>query len=463
MSKDTNHTVDTFTSYLTAAKFNPNTLTVIIATVFTDMFEFFDFGILSVALPIWIKVWKLTGIEIGLLSTVVGIGAVIGSYLISLLSDRVGRRNGVIIGILITAVSTALISATPERNVGYILAMRFLQGIGIGGAYSVDYSLLQELAPNRLRGFTAGLTASMIPFGTAIAAYAGVLLLPIFGWRPLFLLGLIIVVIAIFLRLQIPETPRFLYVKGKLEESARSLVWAMGMNPKFNMDKVKEVQVAIENMRKTVSVRFPSFTEQMKLLVSYRKEFSLITVLGFVIGFVGYSTYPFVPTFLVLNYGMTAAEAALIYAYIYTAASIERIITSLSLDLASRIQVLRVIAILNIIFFIGMMFTVGTPLLLFALVPATLAGDAAFPATMVYANELYPTRTRASASGNTYGTARIGSILSTFAIGYYLGTPPNMTNTVPVWLICAILYAIYAIMVFSKRLAYETKYKSLGI
>jgi len=82
---------------------------------------------------------------------------------------------------------------------------------------------------------------------------------------------------------------------------------------------------------------------------------------------------------------------------------------------------------------------------------------------MVYANELYPTRTRASASGNTYGTARIGSILSTFAIGYYLGTPPNMTNTVPVWLICAILYAIYAIMVFSKRLAYETKYKSLGI
>lgn len=59
--------------------------------------------------------------------------------------------------------------------------MRFLEGIGIGGAYAVDYSLLQELAPNKLRGFTAGLTSSLIPFGTALAAFAGAFLLPVIG------------------------------------------------------------------------------------------------------------------------------------------------------------------------------------------------------------------------------------------------------------------------------------------
>jgi putative MFS transporter len=461
MSKDVVN-LDVFTEYLNNTRTNANTVKVISAAVLTDMFEFFDFGILSVVLPLWVKQWSLSGIEIGLLSTVVGVGAVIGSFLISALGDRIGRRNAVAYGIIITGISTALISVTPERGVLFVLIMRFLEGIGIGGAYAVDYSLLQEFAPNKLRGFTAGLTSSLIPFGTALAAFAGAFLLPVIGWRPLFLLGLIIVAIAIYMRVQIPETPRFLYVKGKIKESAKSLVWAMGMNPSRDVDKVNEVEQRLSEMSRTMQLKFPKFREQMSLLVSYKREFTIITSLGFVLGFVGYATFPFIPTFLVLNYNMSSTQASLIYAYIYTAASLGRAIASLFTDLTNRLSVLRVLAIANIIFLTGLAFVVGTPLLLLILVPATLAGDNIFPPTMVYANELFPTRVRSTASGHTYAVARIGSILSTFGIGYFLGTPPNIANTAPMWIVSAILYVVYSAIIFSK-LVYETKNRSLGL
>jgi Major Facilitator Superfamily. len=115
MSKDVVN-LDVFTEYLNNTRTNANTVKVISAAVLTDMFEFFDFGILSVVLPLWVKQWSLSGIEIGLLSTVVGVGAVIGSFLISALGDRIGRRNAVAYGIIITGISTALISVTPERG-----------------------------------------------------------------------------------------------------------------------------------------------------------------------------------------------------------------------------------------------------------------------------------------------------------------------------------------------------------
>jgi len=56
------------------------------------MLEFYDFGLLSVVIPTWLKIWSLTGIETGLLVSIVGVGGVIGAFVFPVLGDRIGRR-----------------------------------------------------------------------------------------------------------------------------------------------------------------------------------------------------------------------------------------------------------------------------------------------------------------------------------------------------------------------------------
>jgi len=66
----------------------------------------------------------------------------------------------------------------------------------------------------------------------------------------------------------------------------------------------------------------------------------------------------------------------------------------------------------------------------------------------VYANDLYPARSRASASGITYTSARVASIVSPAILGFLIGTPPNLYNLIPLFISGSILYLILAIMTF---------------
>jgi hypothetical protein len=83
---------DTVGKYLLTYKPNRIFIAIIITVILADMLEFYDFGILSVVIPIWINVWKITGFEVGLLVSLVGVGGVIGAFGFPVLADRIGRR-----------------------------------------------------------------------------------------------------------------------------------------------------------------------------------------------------------------------------------------------------------------------------------------------------------------------------------------------------------------------------------
>lgn len=448
---------DAVGKYLATYKVNSSLIAIIIIVILADMLEFYDFGLLSVVIPIWINVWKITGFEVGLLVSLVGVGGVIGAFAFPVLADRIGRRPIFVITVLLVGISTALIAAVPDYGIGYVFLLRFLQGVGIGATYSIDYTLVQEFAPERWRGFFAGITSALLPLGTSLASLSGYLVIPAFGWRGLFLLGVIPAILSLLGRLLMPESARWLYSKGRIKESAKSLAWVLRIKDANMINKIEE-DLAQEYKRNPP--KYLSLFEQLSLLAANRRSLVYILISGFVIGYVWYFVTPYMPTYLVYNYKISAVAAAGLFTIIALSGMIGRFTMSFLVDLIGRKRTIAIFSLVPFVFLIITSALFNTWFFLPVILPAYFVLDSIWSAVFVYSNDLYPARSRASASGVTYTSARIASIISPAILGLLIGTPPNLYNLVPLFVSGAILYLILAVITFIPFTP-ETKGKKL--
>lgn len=137
------------------------------------------------------------------------LGAAIGGLLLGPLSDRVGRKPMLITSALIFALFSAL--TTLVATLPQLLALRFLAGIGFGGAAPCFVALASEYAPARYRAATVTLLWASLPLGGILGGAVSALAIPSFGWRALFYFGgLAPLLVAVAAAIWLPESPRFL-------------------------------------------------------------------------------------------------------------------------------------------------------------------------------------------------------------------------------------------------------------
>ena len=159
---------------------------------------------------------------VGLAGSAYLLGAVIGSLLFGWLTDRLGRKKLFFTTIVVYLVATAL-TGLAWNGFSFFL-FRFLTGCGIGGEYSAINSTIQELVPARFRGHIDLMINGSFWVGAALGALVAVgLLNPAvvsseFGWRLAFLTGAVLGLIVFFMRMWIPESPRWLVIHGREEE-----------------------------------------------------------------------------------------------------------------------------------------------------------------------------------------------------------------------------------------------------
>jgi MFS family permease len=122
------------------------------------------------------------------------------------LADRIGRVRTMCITILAYSVFTALCGVV--SGIGLFLVLRFLVGFGVGGEWAAGTPLLHESVPESMRVRLAGWLHTAAPVGAILASAVALLVVPVFGWRAMFLLGLSPALLAIYLRWQIPEPHR---------------------------------------------------------------------------------------------------------------------------------------------------------------------------------------------------------------------------------------------------------------
>lgn len=169
----------------------------------------FDSQLIGFAIPMLIKEWNITRNAFApvVASGLIGMG--VGSALAGLFADRFGRRWAVIGSVFVFGAATCAISLAP--NVAAITALRFIAGLGIGGALPSSTTLTAEFTPARFRTFAVTATILCVPAGGMIAGLFAAQVLPVYGWRGLFVAGGVLpLLLAIVLLFALPESPRFL-------------------------------------------------------------------------------------------------------------------------------------------------------------------------------------------------------------------------------------------------------------
>ena len=128
----------------------------------------------------------------------------VGAFIFGLLADRYGRRLPLIIDLVFFSIVEVLSGLAP--NYATFLVLRALFGIGMGGEWGVGASLAMEKVPARFRGVLSGLLQEGYAAGYLLAAGCYFFVFPRWGWRPMFFIGGLPALLAIYVRLQVKES-----------------------------------------------------------------------------------------------------------------------------------------------------------------------------------------------------------------------------------------------------------------
>lgn len=147
--------------------------------------------------------FHLSRAESGAVASATLVASALGGIASGVLADRFGRVRMLIVSILAYSVFTALTSTS--QNLWQLVLWRVLVGLGMGGEWSAGAVLVAETWPARHRGKAIGLMQSGWAIGYMLAAALGALIIPSFGWRPLFLAGLLPALLTVWIRRGVPE------------------------------------------------------------------------------------------------------------------------------------------------------------------------------------------------------------------------------------------------------------------
>src|SRR5215813_8693327 len=128
----------------------------------------------------------------------------VGAFLFGLMADRYGRRMPLMLDLVFYSIVEVLSGLAP--NYTTFMTLRALFGIGMGGEWGVGASLAMEKVPPRLRGVLSGFLQQGYAMGNLLASAAYFLLFERYGWRPLFFVGGLPALLALFVRVRVKES-----------------------------------------------------------------------------------------------------------------------------------------------------------------------------------------------------------------------------------------------------------------
>jgi MFS family permease len=191
----------------------------------------------------------LSDVQVGASATGYLAGAVLGALFFGWLTDRLGRKKLFLITLALYLSATA--ATAFSWGFGSFLLFRVLTGAGIGGEYAAINSAIDELIPAAVRGTVDLVINATFWIGASLGAAGTLFLLdsgavsPTFGWRFAFGIGALLGLIILFLRKSVPESPRWLMLRG-CEDEAESIVGDIERKVKEQKGELKNPEGSIK-------------------------------------------------------------------------------------------------------------------------------------------------------------------------------------------------------------------------
>ena len=374
----------------------------------------FDALTVAYVLPALIPLWHIAPAQIGALIAIGYAGQVIGGLMSGWLADKYGRVP-VMVGniILFSLLSFACVLA---QNYQTLFALRFVQGIGLGGEVPIANTYVSEFAKSKGRGRFVLIQQLMFPIGLTTVSLVGIFVVPLLGWQWMFVLGGLPVLLALPMVRVLPESPRWLASRGRAGDADRALTQIEALVSRQGAVTLPPIPTGIAPAVASTG-RFRDLFAGI-----YRQRTFSLWVLWFCAYGITYAMTGWLPSIMRTIYHLPVSQSNL-YGFIVNIAGL--LVLLLAVFTIDRIG--RKVA------FAGGFLLAAVPLLIAAFTPSLSAFALASLATLafaamgmipgalgMYTAENYPNHLRAIGSGATSVSQRLSSVVSPYLVGVIL-------------------------------------------
>jgi MFS transporter, AAHS family, 4-hydroxybenzoate transporter len=358
--------------------------------------EGYDMQTLSFATPAILREWHVSRADFGAVLSAHLAGYLVGALVLSFFGDRIGRKNIIVAGAVIFGAFTfAAGFSTSPLELGI---WRFGAGIGLGGAIPTGIALAAEYMPRRVRATTIGLMFVGYNVGAAAGGFIAAWTIADYGWPWVFYIGGIAAIpMFIGISLAIPESVRFLIIKGAPVSDIAAIV--QQLRPRADLSDVTRYLAGEESRKNSPASLF----EDGRALVT------ILLWLSFIASFTGhYFITGWMPTVL-SDDGLSIAEANSAMGFFQLGGAIGSFLIAFLLDrVGIRVVALTFLAATPVVAVLGMQMPYSVLLtnMLIAGI-GVLGGQIGLNAL---AGTIYPTYMRATGAGWGLGVGRVGSV-----------------------------------------------------
>ncbi|MGO4235492.1 MFS transporter [Pseudarthrobacter sp. YAF2] len=376
---------------------------------------FFDaYTVLAIAfaMPQLVTEWHLSAGEIGMILSAGYVGQIFGALFFGHLAERIGRMPVLLITILLfVSMDIGCLFAWGAWS---MIVLRFLQGIGTGGEVPVASAYINEFIGAKKRGRFFLLYEVIFPVGLMFAGIAGYFLVPVFGWKAMFIVGLIPAVLTIPMRALMPESPRWLASTGRVKKA--DAVVSMLEN-----EALKAGATLSEPVVRPVDPKATARSDWRELFKGiYRKRTFTIWFLWICVYMVNNGLITWLPTLYKQAFNLPL-QTSLAYGWVTSAVGvIASILCALLIDRVGRkrwYSVAFLASTVPLVILTALGAVSATQVVVFASVAYAILQTISF-SLYLYSAELYPTRLRAIGTGFGSAWLRAGSAIGPLLVGW---------------------------------------------
>jgi len=242
--------------------------------------DVFDYFLLALVLTEVTKTFGVSLIAIGTVLTATLISRLVGGVIVGTWGDRVGRKLPLMVSILTFAVFSAMSGFAP--NFKWFFLCRILFGLGMGGEWAAGTPLAMESWPRQSRGVASGILQGGYPCGYFLAIVTYYFVFPIWGWRVLFLVGILPALLLVFIRLRVKESPVFEARREALQKSGKKEtgISAVGLFKPGMLGNTAHaclLMVAAQTSSFCMTLLWPTYlTRELHLTIGQRTKFVML-------------------------------------------------------------------------------------------------------------------------------------------------------------------------------------------
>jgi MFS family permease len=361
--------------------------------------------------------WRLTNLEASWILSIWFVGIMVGAYLFGYLADRFGRRRLFLLTLLLYGLFTFLTAFAWDY--GSFMLLRAFTAVGVGAEYAAINAAISEFIPARHRGKANATVMNFWSLGAILAALVTLYLLnnlpPDVGWRAAFGFGAVIALFTGIVRRYIPESPRWLLARGKVE-IAEAVV--------ENVEKGRfEMPVNLPsepNSSAASSENYGGFWRQSRELITrYPGRTALGSLLDFSEAAGYYGLFAFLALFILPAVAVPSQFVPWFYLIGNVGALAGGAVAAFSLDKIGRkitVPAFYALAACGILLLAGATYTRDWHWVLTAFTLANLFATGSWISAYPTFSELFPTHLRSTGIGLSVAVGRIGAFFAPLAL-----------------------------------------------